>query len=180
MTVYISLLRGINVGGSKVLSMDTLCELYIGLGYHHVRTYLQSGNVVFHSPMVDQSSLVSQIESAIQRLCGYSVQVFIRQPQDVQPILQNNPFLARKDVDASKLHVAFLYRAPAEAAWSQLSIPHNIPDQLVRRAMEIYLYYPNGFSKAKISTAYLEKVLGVPITARNWNTVNALYKIALD
>jgi uncharacterized protein (DUF1697 family) len=178
MTVYISLLRGINVGGSKILGMDSLCELYAGLGYTHVRTYLQSGNVVFKCPSGDQPWLVSQIESRIEQISNFHVNVFIRQVQELQHIIASNPFVGQLQSDTSKLHVSFLYTSPAELAWNKLVIPANVPDSLARGDMVIYLYYPNGYAKAKISTSFLERLLGVPITNRNWNTVTAVYKIA--
>ena len=178
MSVYISLLRAINVGGSKIISMDILCDIFTGLGFTYVRTYLQSGNVVFESSEQDRSLLVKQIESRIERICGYQVNVFIRQAHDLQHILANNPFLEMVNGEPNKLHVSFLYQTPLEAAWSKLVVPNNIPDKFARGDMAIYLYFPNGFAKAKITSIYLEKTLGVPITNRNWNTVNALYQMA--
>jgi uncharacterized protein (DUF1697 family) len=180
MTVYISLLRGINVGGSKILSMDALCDLYSGLGFTHVRTYLQSGNVVFISTLEDHAELASQIEKRIEQAFGFRVIVFICQAEDFQRVIANNPFIEQAKRDPSRLHISFLRRPPAEEAWNKLEIPPNIPDQFSRGAKVIYLYFPLGSAKAKISTSYLEKVLEVPITDRNWNTVNALYRIAKE
>ncbi len=180
MNVYISLLRGINVGGSKILSMDTVCDIYAGIGFTHIHTYLQSGNVIFVSPQDDRSQLAGQIESRIKQICGFHVDVFIRQAHDFQSIITHNPFLDQLNADPSKLHVSFLYQALDEASWSKLVVPADIPDKLARGDLAIYLYYPNGVAKAKISTSYLEKVLGVSMTNRNWNTVNALFQMALE
>lgn len=180
MTVYISLLRGINVGGSKILSMDALCELYAELGFTHIRTYLQSGNVIFDSPQDDQLQMAIQIERRIEQLYGFPVLLFIRQAADFHQIIANNPFPEQAMVNAGYLHISFLHHAPVEAAWKKLIVPPDIPDKLARGDRVLYLYYPNGFAKAKLSTSRLEKILGVPITDRNWNTVNAVYKIAID
>ncbi len=180
MSTTISLLRGINVGGSKILSMDALCEIYSGLGFSCVRTYLQSGNVLFNSPASDEAELANQIESRIELVCGFRVEVFIRQPGDFQAIVANHPFAHQAGAEAGMLHVSFLYRQPAESAWTKLVLPRDIPDKFARGDKEIYLYYPNGFARAKLTTAYLEKALGVPLTNRNWNTVNALYKMSLE
>jgi uncharacterized protein (DUF1697 family) len=180
MSVYISLLRGINVGGSKIMSMDSLCEIYAGLRFNHIRSYLQSGNVIFASGQDDPSRLTSQIEARIEQMCGFHVKVFIRLLEDFQAILANNPFLSQTTADISKLHVSFLYQVPDETAWGKIVIPGELPDKLSRGDKAIYLFYPNGYAKAKISTHYLETVLGVALTNRNWNTVNALYKIAVD
>jgi uncharacterized protein (DUF1697 family) len=180
MTVYISLLRGINVGGSKILSMDTLCNLYTGLGFTHVRTYLQSGNVVFVSPPENHAVLASRIEGCIEQVCGFRATLFVRHADDFQRIIADNPFTEQARKDPSRLHVSFLGHAPVEVAWSKLDIPTGIPDKFARGDRVIYLYCPNGSAKSKISTSYLEKVLGVPITDRNWNTVTALHKIAAE
>lgn len=180
MTVYVSLLRGINVGGSKILSMDTLCTIYAGLGLTNVRTYLQSGNVVFSSPSADPLSLAGQIESRLEQVSGYSVRVFIRHAGELAQILAHNPFLKDQGIDIQMLHVSFLYRPPLEADWGKLVPPAGIPDRFARGDSVIYTYYPNGYSKAKISAAYFEKLLRVPITDRNWNTVNALLKLATE
>ncbi len=180
MNTYISLLRGINVGGSKILSMDTLCDIYSGLGFSYVRTYLQSGNVVFRSPTRDEAQLANQVEGRIELVCGFRVDVFIRQPENFQAIIAHHPFAHLAGAEPGMLHVSFLYRLPEEAAWTDLAIPHDIPDKFARGEREIYLYYPNGFARAKLTTAHLEKALGVPLTNRNWNTVNALYKMAVE
>jgi uncharacterized protein (DUF1697 family) len=180
MTIYISLLRGINVGGSKILSMGSLSEIYSGLGFNQVRTYLQSGNVIFTSPVEDRALLACQIEARIEQACGFNVSVFLRQPQDFRHIITHHPFVELAIGETGKLHVSFLYNQPAESAWNKLAILPEIPDKLARGEMAIYLYYPNGSAKSKIPTSYLEKVLGVPITDRNWNTVNALYRIAKE
>ncbi len=180
MSVYISLLRGINVGGSKLVSMDILCDLYSSLDFSPVRTYLQSGNVIFSSKLTDRALLTSQIETRIEQLCGFHVTVFIRNDADFERILAGNPFPDQGKRDPGRLHVSFLYHAPVETAWKKLDLPSDIPDKLARGDQAIYLYFPNGSAKSRISTSYLERVLGVPITDRNWNTVNALYRMALE
>jgi uncharacterized protein (DUF1697 family) len=180
MNTFISLLRGINVGGSKPVHMDTLAGVYIGLGFSHVRTYLQSGNVVFTAPLGDSARMASQIEAGVEAKFGFHAEVFIRQPQDFQGLLANNPFVHQAEVDPSRLHVSFLYKLPGAAAKSRLVIREGIPDKLAWGDMALYLYYPDGYARAKISTSYLEQALGVPLTNRNWNTVTALYNIAVE
>ena len=180
MSVYISLLRGINVGGARIISMGALCELYSGLGFTRIRTYLQSGNVVFESPLKDQSQLGDHIEASIEQMYGYRVTVFMRDAQDFGRIIAGNPFQEEARSDPARLHVSFLYHDPPEAAWGKLDLPAGIPDRLARGDRAVYLYYPNGAAKTKIPSSYLEKALGVPITDRNWNTVNALYRLATE
>jgi len=150
------------------------------LGFAQVITYLQSGNVVFESPATDPSRLAKRIEGGIEQALGYSVPVFIRQPKQLEQILANNPFLVEGMKDTKMLHVSFLYRPAGDTALSKLVFPEGIPDKFARGDSVIYLYYPNGYAKARISNAFLEKALGVPLTNRNWNTVNALYRMAIE
>ncbi len=178
MSTFISLLRGINVGGARKLPMETLRQFYVKAGYANVRTYVQSGNVVFDFPADEPGILAARIEQQVERECGYSVKVFIRTPSQFQFILEHNPFLADQAMDTSKLHVAFLYQQPDQAAWSKLTPPAGIPDQFQRGETVIYTYHPNGYGRSKLAAAFFERHLGVAITDRNWNTVNALCEMA--
>ena len=178
MTSVISMLRGINVGAQKRLRMDTLQVIYEGLGLKNIRTYVQSGNVVFESPDRDQAGLVNLIEAQIKQSCGYQVEVFIRQAEELQRILAGNPFLNDRNEDPSKLHVTFYYRTPSESVLSKLIAPGGTTDEFAFAEMAVYLFCPNGYGKTKLSNSFFERRLGMPVTTRNWNTVNALYKMA--
>lgn len=178
MSIYISLLRGINVGGQNRLPMDSLREMYAQIGFTDIRTYVQSGNVVFKANSADPEALSGQIERHIQQDYGYSVAVFTRQPQDFQRILANNPFLTARQEDPTRLHVTFLYRKPDEAAWSKTNTPPGIMDEFARGTQEVYIFCPNGYGKTKLSNDFFERKLGVQATTRNWNTVNQLYYMA--
>jgi uncharacterized protein (DUF1697 family) len=177
MSVYISMLRGINVGVQKRLPMETLRGIYERLDFTHVRTYLQSGNVVFESQVQEGSKLVKIIEAHIEQTCGYPIEVFIRQASDIQLILAGNPFLNNRHEDPSKLHVTFLYRIPSEPWWGEFAPPRDTIDEFARTSMAVYLFCPHGYGKTKLSNSFFERRLGMPVTTRNWNTVNALYKM---
>ncbi len=178
MSTYIALLRGINVGGSRKLPMETLRQIYVQAGYANVRTYVQSGNVVFESARDEPELNATVIEQQIERECRYSVKVFIRTPDQFRTILAHNPFLADQAIEPGKLHVAFLYHEPDPAAWSKLTPPAGIPDQFRRGETVIYTCHPNGYGRSKLAGAFFERSLGVAITDRNWNTVNALYEMS--
>jgi uncharacterized protein (DUF1697 family) len=180
MSTFISMLRGINVGGQKRLSMETLRKIYSDLGFSKIRTYVQSGNVVFESSDIDRSSLVEKIEAHIQQTCGYHVEVFIRQTDEIQRILRCNPFLTDRNEDPSKLHVTFYYQSPAETLLAKLTAPGGTTDEFALAEMAVYLFCPNGYGKTKLSNSFFERKLGIPLTTRNWNTVNALYKMAVE
>jgi uncharacterized protein (DUF1697 family) len=177
MPAYASMLRGINVGGQKKLAMQTLSEIYTDLGYKNVQTYVQSGNVVFTTAKADPAELVMLIEAAIEAETGYEVKVFIRQVKELKRLLEGNPFLGSRNEDPAWLHVTFLYASPVEGAWKKVIAPQSTRDEFVRGKDFVYLFCPNGYGKTKLSGNFFERKLGVPTTTRNWNTVNALYKM---
>jgi uncharacterized protein (DUF1697 family) len=179
MTTYVSLLRGINVGAQKRLPMETLRGIYTGLGFTNVRTYVQSGNVVFDSLDQNWSELVRPIEAHIEYTCGFHVELFIRHSNEIQRILTHNPFLTVRKEDPGKLHVSFYYRAPSEIMLGKLTSPSGTPDEFALAEMAVYLFCQNGYGKTKLSNSFFERKLGIPVTTRNWNTVNALYSMAV-
>jgi uncharacterized protein (DUF1697 family) len=179
MSTYISLLRGINVGAQKRLSMETLREIYNELGFDNIRTYVQSGNVIFESMEQNRSDLTDRIESQIEYTCGYHVEVFIRQADEIQRILTSNPFLTDRNEDPAKLHMTFYYQAPALPMLNKLTAPRGTTDEFALAEMAVYLFCPNGYGKSKLSNSFFERKLGILATTRNWNTVNALFKIAM-
>jgi uncharacterized protein (DUF1697 family) len=180
MSVYVSMLRGINVGGQKQIRMESLRGIYEDLGLIRVRTYVQSGNVVFESTEPNKTVLAKLIESHIEQISGYNIPIFIRQTDELKRILAGNPFINDRDVDTRKLHVTFLYHVPSEPWWSEMASPRDTTDEFARSEMAIYLFCPNGYAKTKLSNGFFERRLGMPVTTRNWNTVNALYKMGID
>jgi uncharacterized protein (DUF1697 family) len=180
MSAYVSMLRGINVGGKTQIRMDSLRGIYEESGFSKVRTYVQSGNVVFESSEQDQVGLEKRIEAHIEQTCGFSIPVFMRQAEELQEILTCNPFLNDRNEDPSKLHVTFLQQTPLETAWSKLVAPSGIVDEFWRGERAVYLFCPNGYGKTKLTTLFFERKLGVSVTTRNWNTVKALYKMVME
>lgn len=180
MSTFISMLRAINVGGQKMMRMEALQEIYAELGFNNVRTYVQSGNVIFECAEQDLLELNKRIEAQIEKACEYSVHVFIREPNDLRHVLTGNPFLNGRHEDPSKLHVTFLYQTPSEIALSKLLSPSETNDEFKLGEQAIYLFCPNGYGKTKLSNSFFERKLGIPVTTRNWNTVNALYKMAIE
>ena len=172
------MLRGINVGGQKKIRMSDLASLYESLGLAHVKTYVQSGNVVFQSTKSDAAALTNLLEARIKQSWGYSVSVFIRDTNDFQRVIANNPFLNKRREDPARLGVTFLYCLPSEEKWSGLGTPKDKADEFSFDGQEIYLFCPNGFARTKFSNTFFEKKLSVAATSRNWNTVIALHRIA--
>lgn len=179
MNTYISMLRGINVGGHNQIRMAELKKLYEGLGFEAVETYVQSGNVVFRSEEPDAAALARRIQARILDTLGGEVPVLIREPRDFERILAKNPFLTGRSEDPSKLHVMFLSAPPAPPNLARLVRPANCPDEFIPGEQEIFLFCPGGLGNTKLTTAFFERNLKVLTTTRNWNTVNALRRLTL-
>ncbi len=175
---YISMLRGINVGGQKKIRMEELRGLYKSLGLTSVRSYVQSGNVIFSSTEPDAGKLAGEIKAAIESNFGYAVDVFLRDAADFRRIVENNPFLNGRNEDPTKLHVTFLYRKPSAESTASLATPANIADEFYPGEMEIFVFCPNGYGRSKIANSFFERKLKIPTTTRNWKTVNTLLEIA--
>jgi uncharacterized protein (DUF1697 family) len=172
MPVYIALLRGVSVG-QNILKMDRLRALCSELGLKNVRTYVQSGNIVFEA-----KGPASHWAQALERkLAGESrltISVLARTAAEMSKVLAHNPFLKEKGIDPARLHVTFLQQVPAKTALSALDTLDGGSDRFKRIEQEIYLHCPNGYGRTKLSNNLFEKLLSVRATTRNWNTVNKL------
>lgn len=173
------MLRGINVSGHNMISMPDLKKLYESLSFQNVVTYVQSGNVIFDSPIKDIPKLASQIESQIKKVFNYSVPVVIRNKDDLHRIISGNPFIKRKE-DPAKLHVTFLPASPASVDINKLTLPPNETDEFIIKDKEIFIFCPNGYGRTKLNNNFFEKKLNLSATTRNWNSVNALFKLAAE
>jgi uncharacterized protein (DUF1697 family) len=173
MPAYAALLRGINVGRNKRIGMADLRALMESLGHGSVRTHLQSGNIVFESPKRSATPLAAGIEKAIAAELGMDVTVMVRRSDELAAVVAASPFGGRTD-DPKKVHVAFLSEAPRAAAVKAFGAEEFAPDELEVVGREVYLLYPDGYARSKLTNAVLEKGLGVRATSRNWRTVKAL------
>jgi uncharacterized protein (DUF1697 family) len=173
---FVALLRGINVGGRNTVPMAELRELLSSLGFDDVVTYIQSGNVVFRAGG-SADHVAVEMERAIAGAFDAEPSVLIRTPKELQQLAERNPYLAR-GADISKLHVVFLDRAPAKGAATKLDPDRSPPDELTVQGREIFLHLPNGAGRTKLTLDYLERVLGVRGTQRNWKTLLKLIELS--
>lgn len=179
MAVYVSMLRGVNVGGSGLIKMEPLREAYESIGLADVRTLLQSGNVLFRSGLTDRRRLVKRIMQEIERRFDLQVEVVLRTLAEVASIVDRGPVLSPR-ADKSKLLVMFLSSVPDAAAQAALRKWHKdkeLKELLELRGPEIYLYYPDGVGRSKLTGAVIESKLDTAGTARNWNTLLKLVEV---
>ncbi len=164
------MLRGINVGGQKRISMNDLIRIYESLGFQNVWTCVQSGNVIFDSPRTSDSEIVDMIEAQLRKSLGLNVSVIIRDQIDISKIIKNNPLRAR---DHEKLHVTFLRSDPAELPLDEIKKAKSSAEEFSISGREVYLFCPDGYGRTKLNNSFFEKQMQVPATTRNWRTVNA-------
>jgi len=173
------MLRGINIGPHKRMKMEKLRASCESLGFEEVKTYIQSGNIVFRAGKMRAEALSKKLEEQIVRDFGFSSDIIIRSKQELERIVTGNPLL-RRALDESKLHVGFAREAPSPAAIRKLESLTLEPDKICHVGQEIYLYFPNGVSGSSLWKHPLDRVLAVPITMRNWRTVTTLSEMAAE
>ena len=170
---FVALLRGINVGGKNKLPMRDLAALCTKLGCRDVRTYIQSGNVVFAAAPRVATRLAADLQRGIADTFGAKVPVVVRSAAQLRAVVAGNPWLAR-GVAAEQLHVAFLADPPARAAVAGLDPKRSPGDAFVVAGQEVYLHLPNGVARSKLTNAWFDAQLDTVSTIRNWRTVLTL------
>ena len=174
---YVALLRGINVGGRHKLLMRKLAAMFVEAGCQDIRTYIQSGNVVFRAAPVLADGLSARITTAIAASHGYQIPVVIRTAADLARVVRGNSFSAA-GADPARLHVGFLATKPDPAQIARLDPNRSPPDAFEVRGDEVYLHFPNGVARSKLTNNYLDRTLGTVSTIRNWRTVCKLHEMA--
>jgi uncharacterized protein (DUF1697 family) len=177
MSIYIAMLRGVNVGGI-ILKMERLRESFLAMGFQNIRSYVQSGNVLFEAGRESATRLSETIEQQITQDFGLAISVLMRTPKAMQAIIQHNPFLPDPAIDQSKLHVTFLSVDPPQNALDLLQPLATKPEQVHVLGREVYLYCPHGYGQTKLSNSAIERKLSVRATTRNWKTTNTLLAMA--
>ena len=178
MTVIISLLRGVNIGGHHKIKMDALRDLYESLGFRGAQTYLQSGNVVFRTKAGDISKHAERIEAAIEKAFGFRPVVVPRTGSDLRDVISRNPFAHRRGIDPKKLAVMFLKETPTPECLQNALKIKTAPEELFIDGREAYIFFPNGMGRPKMSWPAIERALKTTGTGRNWNTVTKLFELA--
>ena len=178
MNVIICMLRAVNVGGHNMIKMEALRELCGSLKFRDTQTYVQSGNVVFRTEERDLALLRDRLQSRIERSCGFRPEVMVRTTAEMREAIAKNPFAGRRGIEPNKLLVTFLASDPgAEARKRALQIKAD-PEEMYILGREVYIYFPDGMARPKLSWPMVERTLKIFGTGRNWNTVNKLLEIA--
>ncbi len=178
MPSYVAMLRGINVSGNKPVKMEALRASFEALGFKNVRTYVQSGNVVFEAKERAGGPLGPKVEARIKRDFGFEVPVLVLGAAELARVVAENPFLEQRGIDLTKLHVTFLAGAPAAAGLKKLEGVSSGRDAFRCLGQIVYLSCPDGYGNTKLSNNAFERALGTAATTRNWKTVTILATMA--
>jgi uncharacterized protein (DUF1697 family) len=176
-STYVALLRGINVGGKHKLPMKELVEVCSATQCSNVRTYIQSGNVVFTAPVNVAKGLALTLAKNIEERFGFPVPVVLRSHEQLAQVARSNPFL-KAGKPESTLHVLFLADEPTAEAIAKLDPNRSPADQFRVFGSEIYMHFPNGMGNSKLTSAYFDSRLATVGTARNWATVLKLVEMS--
>lgn len=177
MSTWIAILRGVNVSGARKLPMKELKELFEMLKCTNVRTYIQSGNVVFESTKLEFSTFGKKVEAAIKKRYDYDVPVLVRSLEEMKKVVAVNPYLKRKDIEPDKLHVTFLADAPKKPEAERIVCTTFGNDSFQLLGREVYVHCPDGYGNTKLNNSFFESKLKLIATTRNWRTVNELVRI---
>jgi uncharacterized protein (DUF1697 family) len=178
MRVVVSMLRGVNLGPHKRIKMEALRALYESLGLRDPQSYVQSGNVVFKTSEKNLGSVAKRIENAIERTFGFHADVIVRTTSELRAVLAKNPFTARSGIDPARLLVTFLASDPGEEAREKIRQIKAEPEELWIDGRELFIYFPNGLARPKLSIPLIERTLKTSGTGRNWNSVRKLLELA--
>lgn len=172
MTRYIALLRGINVGGRAIVSMADLRALLADMGFKAPRTLLQSGNAVFDvAGRPSAASLEKKLEIQAKERFGHPIDFMLRSADEWRELIRRNPFPREAAEDPAHTLVMVLKTAPAAAALEALQAEYQGPESMHLDDRQLYLLYPEGIGRSRLTNVRLERALGCSGTARNWNTV---------
>ena len=178
MTTYISILRGINVSGQKMIKMDALKEMYEDLHFTNIQTYIQSGNVIFQSVQSEPKDLRQRISNELMKKFGFEIPVIVLDTIELKEIAERNPFKSNKTKDISHLHVTFLSSKPERIDNTMIIQNKAKEEEFAITDKAVYLYCPNGYGRTKWTNTFFENKLKVEATTRNWKTTIELLRIA--
>ena len=176
MTTCLAMLRGVNVGGHAKVAMTDLRAAFVDMGQRDVRTFIQSGNVLFTTSS-SATSLGPVIEGALEARFGFEIKVVVRTGAQLRSLVGHNPLLSGGR-EPAKLHVTFLGAKPDPSRLAGLDSRGLLPDEFRVTGREVFVHCPGGYGRTKLNNAFFERALAVTATTRSWKTVTTLADMA--
>lgn len=180
MKKYIAILRGINVGGKRKILMKDLKLLFERMEFTEITTYIQSGNVIFHSnDERNKAELEDQLQQSILTTFGFEVPVILRTAEDLNEAISENPFY-QEDNEIERLHLTFLKDIPSPENLLKTEQYDHSPDKFVLVDNHAFVYCSGKYHESKLTNKFFESKLKTSATTRNWKTVLKLSELAKD
>lgn len=177
MPKYIAFLRGINVSGSKKIIMKELSKAFEETGYDDVKTYIQSGNVIFSTSRKSNSALEKSIADLIKKSFGFDVEIMVRTTKEISNIINDAPFKKKDESSGKLLYVTMLKEKLSAENKKLLKSLANPQEKFNYKNKEIYTIRDPKVSYDKAILGTFDKKLKVPTTTRNWNVMNKLNEL---
>lgn len=177
METFIALLRGVNVGGHNKIPMAELRSLCADLGWRDVQSYIQSGNLIFRADQAP-THLEVELEQAIERHLGLSIPVIVRAAADWSAYMASNPYPEESAREPNLVMLALSKTSPAQDAAQKLQERAANGERIAQMDDALWLYYPEGSWRSRLSPSLLDRAVGSPVTTRNWRTVLKLAELA--
>ncbi len=177
MAVMVALLRGVNVGGKSKLAMADLRNAAATCGYERVRTYIQSGNLVFVAPSPSTQAVAERLRETIAEVTDVQPDVIVRTRDELASVVDENPYVRRGE-DTAHLHVVFM-SGTADASLGPIDLAGYAPEEASAVGRQLYLFLPSGMGRSKLA-ADLARREGPSGTTRNWRTVTTLLEMAKE
>lgn len=172
---YVAFLRGINVGGRTSIKMEALRASFAALGYANVKSYIQSGNIVFETDETDDSKIAARISAAVEKEF-FKTPVMVRSIAEIRDAVENNPF-AGEEYEDKLFHLIFLSEKLADEKAAQLLANNSAKEKFAARNREVYCLLRENFAQSLLGRKYIDNQLRTPATARNWRTVNKILEL---
>jgi uncharacterized protein (DUF1697 family) len=173
---YLALLRGINVGGKNRLPMKDLIDIFCECKCHDVKSFIQSGNVIFDAAPGIASGIAGTVAARIADRFGYRTPVILRTAGELAEAVAGNTFV-EAGCPEDELHVFFLADRPDPTRLAQLDPDRSTPDRFEVHGREVYLRLPDGMARTRLTNAYFDARLATTSTGRNWRTVTKLLEL---
>jgi len=173
---YVALLRGINVGGNTMIKMVELKSTFEKLGFKDVDSYINSGNLAFDAAKASEEKICTKIEKAIEKDFGKAIPVMIREQSSIKKILDNNPFHGAYE-SHKLMHVLFMKNEMPDEKQELLKAAESENEKFEVRGLEIYALLKQGVADSLLGKGFIDKKLKVPVTGRNWRTVEKLAEL---
>lgn len=164
------------MGGKNRLAMKDLVAIFTEAGCHNVRTYIQSGNVIFNAAPKVSARLPESIAVQIKNRFECRTQIILRTGEELRDVVRNNPFIKAGAAEET-LHTLFLADLPDCSKVDRLDPHRSPPDEFIVRGREVYLRLPDGVARTKLTNSYFDSKLGTAGTLRNWRTVVKLFEL---